>query len=752
MLDTAPIAKELLLLGGGHAHVTVLKRFAMAPVAGLRITLINRGYATPYSGMLPGLIAGHYTFDETHIDLGRLARYCRARFICDDAIGIDTERKHLLFRDRPPVRYDVLSIDTGSAPDLSTIPGALEHAVPVKPISAFLERWNALCARASGTDAPLNIAVAGAGAGGIELILAAQYRLQSLRRSAGIGAPMSFHLYSASGEILPAFNSKVRSIFSHLLAERRITVSCGVKVSSINQNGLELDNGETHYADEVLLVTDAGAPGWFGAGGLACDDGGFIRVADTLQSLSHPDIFAAGDVAASVNHPRPKAGVFAVRQGSPLARNLRNMLTGKSLIPFVPQKQFLSLVSTGGRHAVAARNRFGISGDWVWRWKDWIDRRFMSKFNDLPPMDPGSIPKPVAHIELAEGGGPETMRCGGCGAKVGADILGEALRGLAPIDHADVIAGLDAPDDAAIVRNAGRNALVHTVDSFRALVDDPYAFGQIAANHALSDIFAMGAKPRTALAIATLPYADPAVTAGDLHQMMAGAISVLNEAGAALVGGHTSEGAELTLGFAINGAIDESDIMRKGGLRPGDRIIVTKPLGIGALFAADMQARAKSQWIEAAIASMLQSNGPAAQTILAAGSQACTDITGFGLAGHLGELTQSSGVCISIAADALPLLEGASSVMAEGIFSSLHDQNVRSAQRYFDPTQADALKRHPVLFDPQTSGGLAAGVEAGKAPELVAHLRRNGYPEACIIGEAAVRDGGAWLKLHDAKP
>ena len=747
MLRSAPIAKDLVLLGGGHAHVTVLKRFAMAPVDGLRVTLVNRGSNTPYSGMLPGLIAGHYTFDDAHIDLGRLARHCRARFICDAVTGLEPEQKLLQFRDRPPLRYDVLSIDTGSTPGTSAITGAAEHAVPVKPISTFLERWERLCARALATSAPLKIAVVGAGAGGVELLLAAQHRLHALRTSAGIEAPVTFHLFAGSDDILPAFSAKVRTTINALLSQRDILVSSRAKVVKVGEKMIHLENGQTHSADEILLVTDAAAPAWIKASGLACDERGFLSINSSLQSVSHQTIFAAGDVASSIDHPRPKAGVFAVRQGPPLARNLSRALAGKSLVPFKPQHHFLSLISTGDQYAIATRPGLYLQGASVWRWKDWIDRRFMAKFNALKPMDPARPPKSVAKLPELDALDADAMRCGGCGAKVGADTLSQALQGLAPLQHSDVIAGLAAPDDAAIVRPSAGKMQVHTVDSFRAIVEDPFVFGKITANHALSDIFAMGAEPHTALAIATLPYGAPEITGADLHQMMAGAITVLNDAGAALVGGHTAEGAELTLGFSLNGTIEESRILRKAGLRPGDKIILTKPLGTGALFAADMQARAKSRWIEAALAMMLQSNGPAAKAILATGSDACTDITGFGLAGHLGELARASDAAVVLDTGSLPLLDGAAEVMSAGIVSTLQEQNMLSARRYFEPEQIDLLARHPILFDPQTSGGLAAGVAADQADLCVAALRQIGFASAAIIGEVVSRENVSWLKL-----
>ncbi|MGE3245414.1 MAG: selenide, water dikinase SelD [Beijerinckiaceae bacterium] len=745
----APIVKDLVLLGGGHSHVIVLKAFGMRPIEGVRVTLINRDVDTPYSGMLPGLIAGHYSFDETHIDLNRLSRFAGVRFLHDEVTGIEPDRNRLLFRNRPPVSYDVVSIDTGSTPNVANVPGAADFTVPVKPIANFLTRWEALCARALAAKGPLRIAVAGAGAGGIELMLAAQHRLQALRREAGISAPVEFAVFSAATEILPAFNPRTRGIFERVLRERGVAMHTGKRVARVEEGALVLEDGARHAADEILWVTDASAPAWLGAGGLAVDERGFVKVNASLQSLSHDNVFAAGDVAAVVDHPRPKAGVFAVRQGPPLTANLRRALLGQTLQPFTPQKEFLKLVSTGDKHAIAARNGLAIEGDWVWRWKDWIDRRFMAKFIELPPMDTTRPAKPFATLPGTGRFTAEAMRCGGCGAKIGSDVLRAVLRDLRVLRSEDVAGGEGFSDDAAIVRPPAGKVLVQTVDSFRAMIEDPYLFGKIAANHALGDIYAMGAKPHTALAIVTLPYSAPAKIEADLRQVMAGAVGVLNSAGAALVGGHTAEGAELTMGFSIQGAGEEAALLRKSGLQPGDAIVLTKPLGTGVLFAADMQHGARGRWIEAAIQSMLLDNAPAAAIFLEHGAHACTDVTGFGLAGHLGEMAQASGVEIAIDAPSLPLLEGAGELLKQGIASTLQDQNAHAALALFASACTARAAALPILFDPQTAGGLVAGVPAANAQACVAALREAGYRDACIAGTVRDRrDGGAFLSLQ----
>ena len=742
-----PVVKDVVLVGGGHSHVAVLRRFGMQPMPGVRLTLICRDAHTPYSGMLPGYVAGHYGFDDVHIDLGALSRFAGARFFHASATGLDLAGKRVICDGRPPVPYDLLSINTGSTPSMSAVPGAASNVVPVKPINEFLVRWEALKQRALAHDGPMRIAVVGAGAGGVEILLAIQYRLRALRAAAGKSADdIDFHLFSDSREILPTHNARVRRSFTAVLRDRGVTVHPGEAVNEVAPGLLRTDAGTELAVDEILWVTAAGAPDWPRTSGLDVDEDGFVRVTETLQSTSHPEIFAAGDVATMIGHPRPKSGVFAVRQGKPLARNLRRVLQGRTPLPFRPQTRFLGLISTGDRYAVASRGDWSVKGRWVWRWKDWIDVRFMRKFNELPEMAEdaaAALPSGLADEQALREISALAMRCGGCGAKVGATVLSRALAGLRPVARDDVIVGLDEPDDAAVIEVPAGKLAVQTVDYFPAMTDDPFVFGKIAANHSLGDIYAMGAEPQTALAIATVPYGIEAKVEDTLTQLLAGATEILNDAGCALVGGHTGEGPQLGLGFAVNGLVDRERILRKGGLRPGDRLIVTKPLGTGTLFAADMRHRAKGRWIAAALDSMVRPNREAAACLAAHGATAVTDITGFGLLGHLVEMVRASGVDVMIDLAALPLLDGAAETAAAGILSSLQPQNVRLRRAIANLDEAARDPRYPLIFDPQTAGGFLAGVPADRADGCVDALRKLGYPHAAIVGEVAAASGRA---------
>src|SRR5262249_37558257 len=243
------------------------------------------------------------------------------------------------------------------------------------------------------------------------------------------------------------------------------------------------------------------------------------------------------------------------------------------------------------------------------------------------------------------------------------------------------------------------------------------------------DIYAMGAEPQTALAIATIPYGIESKVEADLTQMMAGANNILRAAHCALVGGHTSEGAELSLGFAVNGLLDRDAALRNSGLRPGNSLILTKPIGTGALLAAHMRGKAKARWVMAAIAHMVQSNMAGAQILHAHRTNAATDITGFGLLGHLVEMVKASDVDASLNLLQVPLLEGLTQSMAAGIFSSLQPQNVR-LRRAISMESAATHPLYPILFDPQTAGGLLAAIPTERAQACVDALRKAGYASA----------------------
>jgi selenide,water dikinase len=357
--------RDLVLVGGGHAHVQVLTSFGKRPMADVRVTLIAREVATPYSGMLPGFVAGRYSFDDCHIDLAALSARTGTNLVHAEAVGLDRIARLVLLKDKAPLSYDVLSLDVGAAPDLATIPGAAEHAVPVKPIAEFGRRWLAFVAEARG---PQRIVVIGGGAGGVELALAIDHRLAEAK-------VMLITRDEVLGGHAPAAQRKMRAI----LARRGIGLVENHAVKGVEAGGVQLAGGDRLGADAVFVVTEAAAPRWLAETGLTLDGREFLAVAATLRS-SDPNIFAVGDCATMLKHPRPKSGVFAVRQGPPLADNLRRVLRRENPKPFVPQSRYLALIGTGDGRALATRGNWAFEGAWVWRWKDFIDRRWMARF------------------------------------------------------------------------------------------------------------------------------------------------------------------------------------------------------------------------------------------------------------------------------------------------------------------------------------------------------------------------------------
>ncbi len=747
MQPTTPVLKDIVLIGAGHAHVGVLRMFGMNPVAGVRLTLITRQVHTPYSGMLPGLVAGTYQFDEAHIDCAPLAVFAGARIYHDEVCGLDLDAKRILCRSRPPVAFDAVSIDIGSTPAADNITSAHDVLVPVKPIDSFLARFEDVRRRVLDAKANADVVVVGGGAGGVELMFGLERRLRRDLAARGLGGGrLTFTIVSASAKLLPQFPERFRGLALEALRARGIDVLTAARVVCARGETIELEDGRTLPATAVFWTTQAAAAPWLRETGLALDANGFIRVGPTLQSVTHSDVFAAGDIASMDGAARPKSGVFAVRQGKPLADNLRRLVAGQPLRKYRPQREAMYLLSTADGRAIGSRNGLVFEGAWVWRWKDRIDRRFMDKFNALPAMSETSETKyrGIADAAAIKEISALAMRCGGCGAKVGATVLSRALGAIVPAQRDDVIVGLDAPDDAAIVDTGGPQLSVQTIDYFRAIIDDPYLFGKITATHALGDIYAMGGVPQSALAIATIPYGLESKVEADLSMMMAGANEVLRAANCALVGGHTSEGAELALGFSINGLVARDKAMRKAGLAPGDVLILTKPIGTGSLLAAHMRARLKSRWLFGAVAHMVQSNREAAQIIQQFGARAATDVTGFGLIGHLVEMVRASDVDVTLDLAAVPLLDGLMETMALGIYSSLQPQNVRLRRAIRNLDTAAADPRFPALFDPQTAGGLLTAVPASQADACLAALRSAGYDHAAGIGSVMAR--GATLE------
>lgn len=713
-----PLTRDLVLIGGGHSHALVARMWGMTPLEGTRVTLINPSPTAPYSGMLPGHIAGHYTREALDIDLVKLARFAGARVVLGAATAIDPVAKVVTVEGHGEIGYDVASINVGIHTEMPGIPGFAEYGIGAKPLDTYTSRWrDFLAAVAAGEVAP-EVAVIGAGVAGVELALASAHALRRI-----VGAAARVAIIEAGPEIAGKNPETTRRLRAAMQAHE-VAIHTGATVVRLHEDGVELSDGARIRSRFTLGTAGAFSHGWIADQPLPLEDGGFIRVDSHLRVEGHWDLFAAGDCAHLTHAPRPKAGVYAVREAPVLLHNLRTVLSGQGKTrAYHPQKDYLKLVSLGEKAALAEKWGRTVSGPALWRWKNRIDTKFMAMFQSLPEMKPDPLPRVVTQGVSDELAGEHKPLCAGCGSKVGPGTLSEALAGLPALGRPDVLTG--PGDDAAVLAMGGVKQVL-TTDHLRAFTDDPYLLAKIAAIHALGDVWAMGAAPQAALVNVILPRMAQPLQARSMAEVMRAAREVFAAAGAEIVGGHSTMGAEMTLGFTITGLIDGTAITNAGA-RPGDVAILTRPIGTGTILAAEMLGKADGRDVAAMLAAMARPQGDAAG-LLAPHAHAMTDVTGFGLAGHMLAICKASGVAGEISPDAVPLYDGTLALAEAGHRSSIWEANRAAA-----PVAGAQGARGALLHDPQTAGGLLAAVAEAEADGLVASLRDAGH-QAAVVG------------------
>ncbi len=773
MNRTVPIEKHVVLVGAGNAHLVFLKRWRMFPWPGVAVTLVSEFAEIPYSAMVPGHIAGDYRWDEIALDLVRFCRSANARFVAARVTGVDAANSRIEFADRPAMTFDVLSLGLGSLPAAPPGWSGGEWSFSMRPLGQFARQLELLETSLAKSPRPFHLVVVGGGASGCELALAIQRRLS---KSTGF----RLTLLQANRRLLPSFPDRAARLMADRLHDAGIDVQleacvvggkvqttkteicnpgpCGLDDSQTPENHpthkgsgydaynggepgrLRLSSGPELACDGVLWATPAAPPAFLQTSKLGVDESGFLQVGETLQSCSHPSVFGTGDCVTFLPQPTlPRNGVHAVRQGRVLFDNVREFLHERPLAPFRPQRNCLCLMNSSDGDAILSYGSFATKGRLVRKWKERIDRAWLESFG-VKLARSASEGSGTDNPSLAEMANTSShlMRCGGCGAKVSGEVLSSVLCDLNIPDDPRVLLGTLAGEDAAVHRvradlfgiAADKLVEVQTVDYFRAFLDDPYLFGRIAALHSVSDLYAMNARPFSALAIATLPHARGPIQAAQLRELLGGATRTFGELGVVLTGGHTSEGHDLSLGFAVTGYADEDQLFRKGNLAPGNVLILTKPLGTGAVMAAWMRGECSATHFDEAVEQMLIANKSAAEVFAKFGVRACTDITGFGLAGHLLEMLDASHVSARLNASAVPILNGFVSAAAHGIFSTLQPDNARSADRIRKADSPPAW-----LFDPQTSGGLLAAVPVSLSADVLDELHRLGLGRAAVIGE-----------------
>ena len=701
---------HLVLAGGGHSHALVLRRWAMRPKQrpkGL-VTLVNRSSTTLYSGMVPGLIAGLYSPDQVAIDLRRLAAEAGVAFVEAEIQDLNTTNQLLGLEGRLPLPYSQLSLDVGAIsrplPPYQSLPTA--GFVPIKPLEpalAFLDNQD------GNSSDPFH--VVGSGLTGVEVALALRQRWP--RRP--------IHLVAHADRLDPRLAKALQK----------------ADVIIVRQPAGSRSNRALKTSSGGLICSGSRAPGWLAASGLSCcAKTGRVLTNNKLQAIDHSTIFASGDCALVNTDPRPPSGVWAVRAAIPLAHNLEAACQNKPLRSWTPQREALQLL--GGFQA----NRPTAWAFWgsiqvgphplLWRWKQRIDRRFMKPFQ---PSAMGNTERPDID---------ESMLCRGCAAKLPAATLEAAL-------SAAGVGGLAKdPEDAAVVpieAQGNRAPLLQSVDGFPALISDPWLNGRLTALHACSDLWACGASVQSTQAVVTLPLISPSIQQDLLAQTIAGIRSVLDPQKAVLIGGHTLEERNpapdpcslgLQLVLSVQGSPNNS-LWPKRGIKAGDQLLLSRPLGTGVLFAAAMAGAAAPADLDTALTQMQTSQHTLVEQLTALEQQhpgqlhAATDITGFGLLGHLGEMLGETAkdpepLQIQLDASSIPALPGVMGLLDAGHASSLAHANRRawSLLKPQTPTEQPPPirlnlsgcnregKNHSalleLLIDPQTCGPLLISV------------------------------------------
>jgi selenide,water dikinase len=704
---------DLVFIGGGHAHSLVLRMLAMKPIDKVRLTLITDSLLTPYSGMLPGYIAGHYSKEETHLDLNKLCRAAHVRLIHGRVSGIDLENKTIQLDNQASIGYDKVSINTGSTPNVN-VAGAREFGVGVKPISQLTATWQKLLAQktehntehsaehnaenSAEKSTKHNIAhwaVIGGGAAGIEMVLAIAYRFKQTKDT------LKLSLVQSGDTLLSSYHKNVQKQVAIALKQYGIALVTGFRVSRVTENTIESDTGGTLSIDQSIWCTPATAPTWPTLAGLDTDKNGFIAVNEFLQSTSHNDVFACGDVATMVKSPRPKAGVYAVRSAPFLTKNLRAIFSQQTMQAVSLQTDFLSLISLGGKSAVGQRGRLSLKGEWVWRWKDHIDQKFMALFSKNLPAMPSME--------------NESMHCGGCGSKIGPELLSDTLKELSIFPNKNFDTDLTQAEDASVAEVINNTSLLQSIDGFRAFSDDYYKLAIAATHHAVNDLYAMGLQPSSAQVWANLKFEHPRLTKRDFKRLMQGVTETLLHHETTLIGGHSTEGVETHLALVVNGA--GGSYWPKNALQEGDWLLLNKPLGTGIILAADAQGAAKTHSINVLWSNLLQSNRPFFLGLKNKKVHAATDVTGFGLIGHLLEMVKETQYSIKVTTNNVPLMSGALESSRQGVESTLMPQLMPMLDQC--DTNNVELAMLKCLLDPQTNGGLIISVSADVGREIM---------------------------------
>ena len=684
-----PINNDLVLIGGGHSHIMLMMELSKRPIEGTRITLISNEIDTPYSGMIPGFIEGMYTWRETHIDLYKLCFKLNIRFIHSEVLEISAINKEIILKNRPKIKFDVLSINTGIQSSNKTIKGALKYCVPVKPISKLSNNF------LTEIKTNNNIAFIGGGPASVELALGLQKRFKNTKSN------LKISIITGKNGLLSSFPNKTRKAAKQTLQNAQINVIEKVEVIEVQKDTLILSDKTKLKIDKSILSTNGMAPEWIKKSDIILNRNNFIIVNNKFQT-NYNYVFAAGDIVDFNNQNLSKSGVYAVKSGKPLARSIRGFIQKKIPVPYKFNKNYLSIIGLSNGLAIATKYNFTFTSRFSFLLKKLIDQKFVKKFNDLN-QDNNYIFRNLFKvfdviIQNNKNIPSYQMQCRGCAAKVDFNSLKTTL-------SKEIIT---TSEDAININNYPK--LYQSVDMISSIVSDPYLLGKIAANHAISDIIAVNSKLISALMILQLPFSNSEINSRDLEQVTSGATEVLKLANCSISGGHTMIGKDKdpVIGFSVIGEKKSVNNKTLGKLKVNDILILTERIGSGIIFAGINNDIIDSYYQIEVLNQMSQGNINFSKISDRLKILSMTDITGFGLANHLLNLIKRDvgKTGLTIYPDKIPIFNGVTEALSKNVRSSLFEKNFNTAQKELVYDREIKLIDE-ILYDPQTVGGLA---------------------------------------------
>ncbi len=731
--------KKLVLIGAGHSHLYVLKKLITSPLKGYNIFLITNHPFSTYSGMIPGAIAGQYS-DYT-LDIRPLAHLAGVTFIHAEAKSINPVTQHIeLSKGYPPIKYDMCSVNIGSTVSVD-IPRDHSPLIPTRPINSFIPMLEKMISKINPKD-EVKLTIVGSGIAGIELAFCTQEKLKKI-----CSKKLTVNIIDKSPN--PFQNPQFTKILKKEFKDRNIQLFTGYKPESIKNNTLflkkqtpslkkdtlaepenkahiELQNTKnfinsddsTMPFDILIWATGATPPDLLLNSNLPKDKQGFASVNAFLQSIDYENLFFSGD-CCHFERSLPKAGVYAVRQGPVLFENLKRMATEKPLRPFKPQKDFLQLVNLGNGKAIAQKFGFAGKSSIFWKLKNSIDKKFISEFQVLNTKAQLTDKFKTMSLQTMD------MSCGGCASKLSAQSLYKVLQNTKKEDVAISPLNENLLSNPHLKEPTRKLSLVSNIDGFKPFHKDLFLVAQVATLNTLSDFWAKSLTPVQGLASIHLEEFQ----VSELSWIMEGIKNIFSQHSVHFAGGHTTVGLETLLNISVNGVMESSQKwMSLDNIKSGLDLILTKPLGTGVLLYLDMRGHLPSHWATPLKESLLLPNKTASDIALQYDVPTATDITGFGLAGHLLEMIENKDLSIEMNFENLPLLDGADISLKRGYRSTFHPHNL-----HFKKQIQTHRKDIDILFDPQTSGGLVLAAEPDQTQNILKDLIDGGH-RAKVIG------------------